>query len=53
MDFVLPPLPAGRGWRLELETADGSAPDGKTHPGGATLTLAARSIALLMERGTA
>jgi glycogen operon protein len=53
MDFVLPPLATGRGWRLELETGDGSPPQGDPHPGGATLTLPARSIALLMEVGAA
>lgn len=49
MAFVLPPLPAGRRWRIELETAEGSPTKGQPLPGGATLTLPARSIALLME----
>ena len=49
MAFVLPPLPAGRRWRIELETADGRPAEGEPLAGGATLTLPARSIALLME----
>jgi len=48
---VLPPLAVRRRWRLELETAEGTPPQGRPLAGGATLTLPARSIALLMEVG--
>jgi glycogen operon protein len=61
MDFVLPRLPAGRRWRVELDTDQetGQIADPKTSQGGrgkpallagrTTRTLPARSIVLLME----
>jgi glycogen operon protein len=61
MPFVLPPLPAGRRWRVELDTDQktGQLPDLKNTHGGrskaallagrSTRTLPARSIVLLME----
>ncbi len=67
MNFVLPPLPAGRRWRVELDTerVPGTATDPKADPktshggrakpallaGRATRTVPARSIVLLMEVG--
>jgi isoamylase len=61
MDFVLPRLPAGRRWRVELDTDQetGQLVDPKTNPGGrakvallagrTTRTLPARCVVLLME----
>jgi glycogen operon protein len=51
MDFVLPPLPATRCWRVELQTETGRAGNAEHLAGGVTRTLPARSIVLLMEVG--
>ena len=53
MDFVLPQLPAARRWRIELETERGIAGKPEQLAGGATCTLPARAIVLLMEVGAA
>ncbi len=41
MDFVLPPLPAGRCWRVELETELGIVGEAEHLAGAATRTLGA------------
>jgi glycogen operon protein len=49
MEFVLPPLPSSRRWRVELETESGIPGKPELLVGAATRALAARSIVLLME----
>ena len=49
MDFVLPRLPGTRRWRVELETQLGIPGKSEQLAGGATRTLPARSLVLLME----
>ncbi len=49
MAFVLPPLPAARCWRVQLQTHSGRSGHAEHVAGGATRTVPARSIVLLME----
>ncbi len=49
MDFVLPPLPASRCWRVQLETEVAVPGKPEQLPGAATRALPARSLLLLME----
>ena len=53
MNFVLPPLPAGRRWRVELDTDQAPSQGSRAKPallaGRATRTVPARCVVVLME----